>query len=122
MTNLKWADVAHMYSMTHGTPDREYVIGMFSRPDYKPILRHLDDMTEEEARELFAQCHSAPFSHTGMAISSKSPLEYYRNEYFRKNTMHNQWRANEFHWLISKGFDVFGLIESGEAIRKEKTA
>ena len=25
----------------------------------------------------------------------------------------------EFQWLISRGFDVFGLIESGQAIRKE---
>ena len=27
--------------------------------------------------------------------------------------------AHEFHFLISHGFDLFGLIESGQAIRKE---
>lgn len=66
----------------------------------KPLLRPLSDMTEEEADE-----HDA--------------LE----EQFDESNTDNKagaivtWAAESTRWCLSKGFDLFGLIESGLAIK-----
>src|SRR6185369_12818594 len=54
----------------------------------KPILRKLQDMTEEEHLEI-----------------ERLPDAYW-----------GQLNADQFAYLLSKSFDLFGLIESGDAI------
>jgi hypothetical protein len=67
--------------------------------EIKPILRPLSDMTEEE-------CHTLGWAYlnsNGNKILNHSP-EYLNPE--------------DFKYLLSRGFDLFGLIESGLAIDK----
>jgi hypothetical protein len=70
----------------------------------KPILRPLSSMTEEEMKE----CGNLDYD-----FSDEPEL--------------NQWdwrefdtliSANQFHYLLSRHFDLFGLIEAGLAIDK----
>ena len=61
-----------------------------SEPYYKPLLLSLEDMTEEHKKEL-----------QSMKVFG---------DLFEK--------AKEIHFLTSKGYDVFFLIDSREAIRK----
>ena len=74
---------------------------------YKPTLRHLDDMTEAEDNECM-------LVHTRW-ISN----EEFKNVIWSLTKQHKTFDQYSTHWLISRGFDVFGLIESGQAIRKE---
>lgn len=61
----------------------------------KPILRPLSDMTEEEMKIVTV---------SGLM----SDLKYIINR--------NKWTPERFLYLLSKGFDLFGLIEEGLAI------
>jgi hypothetical protein len=124
---IKWADVAHYYTNIpilvdglqihngyHFYPSGkckaydifEYQSGTvrshetFQSVEYQPILRHLEDMSEEE-RDEFA------------AITLQSNGRY---QDWTVELIHQ--RSGATHWLLSKGFDLFGLIESGQAIRK----
>lgn len=69
----------------------------------KPILRPLPDMTDEEKKEIDKQykafTKSKTFNDTGVVM----------------------WAAKHTQILLSKHFDLFGLIESGLAIDKTKT-
>lgn len=94
--------------------------------DVKPILRRLEDMTEEEARE-FCKIETEPFRHPTVEI-----CEIRRNEIWYVDGSRcqgdgydemadlyiyfNQLTAKQFTYLLSKHFDMFGLIASGEAI------
>jgi hypothetical protein len=51
-----------------------------------------------------------------VAIRKSGDIDWY-NEDGSPERMVNQTKA--FHYLISKGFDLFGLIESGDAIDEE---
>lgn len=62
--------------------------------NYKPILRPLSDMTEEERSEL-------------IYLQNADQRAYYE-------------MAAQVKYLISKYFDLFGLIEAGLAIDKTK--
>lgn len=116
MSSFKWADVAHMYLKSEiliqtndagiremlgaqGTRGVMYATrahAMLSRwSQHKPILRHRDDMTGEERNTHFTRL--AQFYADGVEV----PIGW------------------ETFSLISMGVDAFGLIEAGEAIRKE---
>lgn len=60
--------------------------------NHKPLLLSLEDLTNEHRTEL------------------------------QHLTVFGDWPeiSKQFHYLTSKGYDVFGLIESGQAIRKTK--
>jgi len=141
MNDLKWADVAHMYSRSGLVVEIDHP-NMTERPCIRkspigedltrytdgthgqgwtvtPHLRHLEDMTEAQANELFAQTHTASFANHSMAISNANALEFYKRNHFCKQQWWVQWRPKEFIWLLANGFDMFGLIESGQAIRRE---
>ncbi len=62
---------------------------------FKPILRPLSDMTQDEYFEWQALC---------------SWLEYNNQKHY------GNYSPKVFHWMLSKAFDLFGLIESGQAI------
>ncbi len=90
----------------------------------KPILRHRDDMTEAEAREIW-EIHFGKAYEIGPFNELEEPC---KDEILNSATYGTRNRLNTelmlgnsltLHWFISRGFDVFGLIESGQAIRKE---
>jgi len=66
----------------------------------KPILRSLSSLTEEEATE-------------GLGYDN---LIYKPFKVCNNFSSRSVFSAKEFVFLLSKGFDLFGLIESGEAI------
>jgi hypothetical protein len=68
--------------------------------EVKLILRPLSSMTEEEATEL--------------DWNQRIGWESRWDGIGRPQVIY----PREFHWLIKKGFDIFGLIESGLAIEK----
>ena len=80
---------------------------------FTPILRALEDMTQKDADEYISK-----FTTYQKFIGTPSAVTL-----ALESIDHGLWRierggASVTHWLISKGFDVFGLIESGQAIRK----
>lgn len=158
---MKWADVAPYYlpididftggySILEYRPGGEWCIGRegeestffddwddvedVTDPTYcKPILRHLEDITEGEAIEYASGVgngipsrgknpHSRLVkSSRGVAILTTTVHGDSKNErYCESRTCYfDKLTPTQFHWLISKGFDIFGLIESNQAIRKE---
>jgi hypothetical protein len=82
----------------------------------KPILRPLSSMTKEEVAEFMGITdgvvtkgnYSKPF----FQLEWKDNLDDWRFKF----QYSNQLSAYQFIILLSKGFDLFGLIESGEAI------
>lgn len=68
----------------------------------KPILRKLESMTEEEAAELLNLCDGEVFAWTDQNDRKKFA-----------------YTAQGFHYLLSRGFDLFGLIDSGLAIAQK---
>ncbi len=103
----------------------------------KPILRPLSDMTEDEMRELYkimgepSNTFCYPVTHVkwGSRIEGYQPniidVRYEGSHGGGGGSGHYQILLNRidsksFLWLLSKGFDLFGLIESGLAIDKTK--
>mgnify|MGYP003473311011 FL=1 len=130
MSDTKWADVAHYYlrsgikcnvyrgDLTERRGDCKHTVETFGIKHLRvaadsmtfgcvPILRHRDDMTEAEDNECM-------LVHTRW-ISN----EEFKNVIWSLTKQHKTFDQYSTHWLISRGFDVFGLIESGQAIRKE---
>ena len=74
----------------------------------KPHLRRLDSITEEEAQDIYALYFKKTF-----------PANY---PIFAKAWFENRFISNfefppaVFVYVLSKGFDLFGLIDAGEAI------
>ena len=135
---IKWADVAHYYQFADieiqigigqrkfkGVSQHDSVRGGAKRAlfadsggifvrstqyeisEYKPILRHCDDITEAEDNDYM-------LVHTQWVEESDL-----RRVILSLAKQHKTFDQYSTHWLISRGFDVFGLIESGQAIRKE---
>jgi hypothetical protein len=77
--------------------DRGDIQFAFKMEEVKFILRHITSMTEEEQRE-----------------------EYLLTRFCESDTESSgrQGMARGFRYLLSKGFDLFGLINSGQAIDK----
>ena len=158
MGNLKWADVAHCYSQSETLVYVDHEGGLDGGPVtrvspkgedlslytdgrrgdgwiIKPILRHLEDLTDTECFELmvFERVHFSPaYTHKDgdRVLWTKDSIqrsEMYPHSLFwviRGKPM--SWgfspmsmSPDAFFHLISRGFDVFGLIESGEATRRE---
>ena len=72
----------------------------------KPILRPLSDMTEEEARE----CGNLVYDFSGEPVFDKWGWKDFAC----------LLASEQFLFLISKHFDLFGLIESGLAVNAAK--
>lgn len=139
MPSLKWADVAHYYigatvlrnegfvcdlrptgfdsvrQVVCVLDDREF-LQTFRIGDCSVHLRALEDMTEGEYRELYEAVYDEKYlNHYDASHYFKEKHMYSREDSVLKELL---GRPRAWHWLISKGFDVFGLIESGQAIRK----
>lgn len=110
----KWADVAHYYAKTHYPQRREEWLHLVQDgPNigiFVPILRHRDDMTEADAREVYRLAWGFDID---ISVSVwDSGIDWVES-------LHGMYHPAVFIWLISRGFDMFDLIESGQAIRKE---
>lgn len=100
----------------------------------KPILRSLSGMTEDEMKELYQLVFNKEFvgdNITHRDIGNKderwvlwSGLErlfIYRDGDFGADSDLRNYKVHQptiVKWLLLKGFDLFGLIESGQAIDK----
>jgi hypothetical protein len=80
--------------------------------NFKPILRPLSDMTEEEFRQHF-------YDHWLEELDVATFEEQYRNVKCWA-IQREALLPEHFHFLLSKHFDLFGLIEAGLAIDKTK--
>lgn len=72
----------------------------------KPILRPLSDMTEGELQECGNLVYDFSDDQSGLDLNN------HKLEDFLLTT------SEQFHWLLKKGFDLFGLIPAGLAIDK----
>jgi hypothetical protein len=81
--------------------------------DIKLILRPLSSMTEEEAKE---------WQDKFRFFISGSP-KYINDRLYviqqHVNLPETRFSSEQFAWLLSKGFDLFNLIENGYAIEKQ---
>ena len=101
-------DVGGCSVKLNGVPKLEYV----SQDDVRPILRKLKDMTEEDAKGLLSLINPSAIynSHNELAVYYSAPgvsSGYYPFDY---------GYPKQFHYLLSRGYDIFGLIPAGIAI------
>lgn len=93
--------------------------------DIKPILRPLSDMSEEE--KIMLCCLNMPngwqpghiYETNDDDIAAMRIFDYqgdYKSLYIPKKRI----SPNNFLWLLSKHFDLFGLIEAGLALDATK--
>lgn len=125
--------IGTLYGLTnHGKNIHIKVSGVDYYPQnvgYKPILRPLSDMTEEEAIELvklseWSQYGTHPLireyrtfrNSFGQIVVSWGESHREKNVPVDKTV----FRPQEFLYLLKQGFDLFSLIESGQAINKTK--
>lgn len=85
----------------------------------KPLLRPLSDMSEEEARE-FAIAYGLSNDIKPLRVGVEgSLLQFEYSEKGDAKFIHwyvQKLSAEMFHYLLSRGFDLFGLIEKGLAL------
>jgi len=146
MKRKTWDEVAHHYTTSDiqllnetGKPQScKVAVSIGYLDQWKPILQHLDDITDEQAFE-YAQmamegeyvrqsgdvlqfCHKEKYwSHKGFPD--------YKNHWFKITYADGLSEGYVFFakdvinpvgfdWLTRNGFDLFGLIELGEAERR----
>ncbi len=140
MNDLKWADVAHMCTKNEpcivleieGVGKRELLWQQGSRgvmystsaqaklsrwSQHKPILRHLEDMTEDEARDFDFYRSGYPWKEDDGSCAAFVKYQY---RVYRDGVIKSYGSPIALHWLYKNGFDIHGLIESEQAIRKPK--
>ena len=89
------------------------VISIYRIDEVKPILRRLEDMTEEEAIEIFV-LEGWGNNLQNIVVTDKA-IEHNTFGATGIQTF-KRLRAETFAHLLSKGFDLFGLCDSGLAI------
>jgi hypothetical protein len=89
--------------------------------DFKPILRPLSDMTEEEFREIFNPIQPKDVADEDFKDAMQNLIEN-GIDAFDFDGMSAQTVFELTRKLLSKHFDLFGLIEAGLAIDKTKEA
>lgn len=120
-------DYLHFYLGCEGiTSDGRHFIltpgnfGLAMNPvygDFKPFLRLLSDMTEEEKKYLLVNCLNEPHMYaSGIFSISKSGYLGISQEGGYVNFCAN---VTAFHYLLSKHFDLFSLIPDGLAVDKQ---
>lgn len=91
----------------------------------KPILRPLSSMTEEETEQYLRLKHNAYSGEYEIKISDAGFWWLFKGistdqkfKFFGE--ILDESNAEQFQYLLSKSFDLFGLIEDGLAIDKTK--
>jgi hypothetical protein len=132
MADIKWADVAHMY-LNSGiqSANGNYLVECregenlwqsldtdaqdlpFELPSHdQPILSHYWDITEAQAREIYLVSY-------GHELPDDFPnVTNFVVEMIKTTSKKMVFFIPMILWLISNGFDLFNLIESGQSIRK----
>lgn len=119
--DLKWKPMKHLHGLApgvdpnYGRPIRTkldaHVLNVFSHQTTL-ILRKLSDMTEEDQVELgkiaLPECDDAK-SIFVLSMESKG-----RNS--EGTSIMDNYTPEMMKWLLSKSFDLFGLIDAGLAI------
>jgi len=119
-------------------------INVFESPEWsdiekvRPILRRLASMTEDEMKALWAIVFHRPFPDSGRIEKSymqdkKNPRWVLMSGVERLGIQLNGdiWADSDLHiwqqnphlltvYLLKQGFDLFGLIDSGQAIDKNQ--
>jgi hypothetical protein len=93
----------------------------FDISEVKPLLRPLYDMTTVEAVELV---YAAEGAKAEFKMWQSEGTELYgftwQSDHYRKGQIHNTWfqeyEPEGTRYLLSKHFDLFGLIDAGLAI------
>jgi hypothetical protein len=108
----------------------KYIIEMINNSKGVQLhLRRLEDMTEEEAIELVKQVvHENEYTNVStyrhnytndlmVQWGYLTPIERVNNvQYFFNATGERTWSAAQFNYLLTKHFDLFGLIDAGLAV------
>ena len=112
----KWKHPTDYFTPTKPSAPRLEGLTYLDRGDIQlmPVLRHLEDITEDEDRECM-EVHTRWVEEENW--TDKESLKKVIWNLAKENKAFDQYSS---HWLFSHGFDVFGLIESGQAVRKEK--
>lgn len=102
-----------------------FLYGNFSKihsGELKPVLRRLSSMTEEEALE-FVNIGLIPahkFEKISVTILNENVIYFTDHNTTGFNTEHDRCfdklDSLQFSWLLSKHFDLFGLLDNNEAI------
>jgi hypothetical protein len=91
--------------------------------EFKLILRPLSDMTEDEAEQFIAlrfperRMIDATVEKYGVCFFDKTQK---KAKHIHFENIPIELNATTFIWLLSHGFDLFGLIDAGLAIDKTK--
>jgi hypothetical protein len=90
---------------------------------FKPLLRPLSDMTEEEAVALVLEAVGAKAEFIKWHTESGEIGGFeWQSDHYRKGQRHNTWyesfEPEGTRYLLSRGFDLFGLIPAGLALDK----
>jgi hypothetical protein len=83
----------------------------------KPILRPLSDMTEEEAKQFYVSDGWGENLENIVVTDGGIDFTIARTSGY---CIFSRLRPSSFLTLLSKGFDIFGLIDAGLAIDKTK--
>lgn len=133
----------HEFGLSSDTPFAmsgkfaDYFHGDAVSAEVKPILRKLESMSEEEMRELLL--HGFGDS-KDIVLQEVDEFKFHVNEAKRDNKhgvgigyamikrgkqyhsgslSFTKLKPEQFHYLLSRGFDLFNLIDEGLAIDKE---
>jgi hypothetical protein len=104
-------------------------MALTGRGTVKPILRKLETMTEEEAKEV-VKIETAPRFQATIDICevTDKAVWYIDGSRFQADGVDElqdlyfyfgQLSSNQFRYLLSRSFDLFGLIPAGLAIEKQ---
>lgn len=78
----------------------------------KPILRKLEDMTEEDAKEFLS---IGEYQRIESIQVDDVSIDFYIDD-IPFAVWFDSISPKQFHFLCQRGYDLFGLIDSGEAI------
>lgn len=145
MNRVNFKDVAHLYLgcilqrggiITAGLLDAANKAEFDAYADFKPILRPISDMKEQEMKELYPIVFGKSFHGDNITLrdaggkqerwvlwSGVDRLFIYKDgDIGADSDLHyfGVHQASVTVFLLSNGFDLFGLIESGQAIDKTK--
>lgn len=129
-----------LYSSHHEPQNEPYILSLSNIEEAikfgdRIILRRLESMTEKEMRELYrvkGLWAFIPDSHIKRIYFKEDNKNCIQYEFdgpgggsgWRTGTEYmylNQLWPTQFHYLLSEGFDLFGLIPSGQAIDNTQT-
>lgn len=101
-----WRLIAIHYTEGKVNLEAKGCIEVVSMKDVTPILSKLEDITEEDIKAVGFEAHQMLRNEQGDRVIPAKEKGFV-------------WAAKQTHYLLSKHYDLFGLIESGLAIDKK---